>query len=84
MEVGNDSEDTQRKKEMCREGRWREARKDVESQESPGRISIPGQHWILTAAQSLSTAKPALTKLDRCAPQRKHSGFVCVSCTVRV
>lgn len=64
MEAENDSEDTQRKKEMCRAERWREARQDVESQESPGGISIPGQPWILTATQSLSTAKPALTKLD--------------------
>lgn len=41
-----------------------EAGEDFESQESPGGISIPGQHWVLTATQSPSTVEPAFAKLD--------------------
>ena len=53
---------------MWRAERWKEAKQDVESRGSAGGISVPCQHRVLTATQSLSTAKPALAKLDWCAP----------------
>lgn len=49
---------------MWRAERWKEAEQDVDSKEGPGEISVPGQDVVLTATQSLSTGKPALTKLD--------------------
>lgn len=55
---------THRKEEMWKAESRREAEQDVESRESPGGISIPGQDVVLTATQSLSAGKPSFTKLD--------------------